>query len=233
MYDKNSFDGTLGLEAASAAIRAEFERVFEAHFMGYDGRFQLWPHEKLYSRGWNVFPLVEDLGEGPAVEVSENCALVPETTAALRRVASLRAARFCVLLPGGYVRPHVDREGSSIQGQLALLAPDRSAMRIGGRLHSASEGECRVFDGRQLREWWNYGGSPRVVLHMDLDPEGAGEPVEDVAGAQERCMGLWQRCRGGFYGASGLRPSGVLALPHKIVRRLLYAIGQGGPSDGR
>jgi beta-hydroxylase len=129
-----------------------------------------------YGDDWGAFPLMLEIWQDDFVglELQDNRARCPRSTAVLDRLPGLVMAGFMRLAPYGYVKPHHDRrEDRIIRAFLALQLPPQE--RTWWR-----ELTTRLLDVRITHQAWNDWDRPRHVLCCDfrLDqtvPTGATE----------------------------------------------------------
>lgn len=179
-FETSGFPFVEELEASTAEIRAEFERLDPA-------KFTAWPEKFLYENRWDVFGLYA-FGR----RLSGNCGLCAGTTAAVERVPGMVTAGFSWLAAGTHIKPHRGYTDSVLRCHLPLIVPDGCALRVGGETRGWEEGRCMIFDDTVEHEAWNRGDSPRVILLLDFVKPGhryAAGVTAEAAGAAARVGG--------------------------------------------
>lgn len=173
-FDRGLFDWIEGLEAQTATIRAELERLLPST-VGRERVFTSEELERQNLRGhdeapsWNGYYFYRH-GERRA----DNCASCPVTAAALETLplARVRAhapeVLFSVFTPGTHLLPHRGVTNTRSVGHLPLIVPADCALRVGGEQHDWAEGRVVVFDDTYEHEAWNRSDRTRVVMIFDI-----------------------------------------------------------------
>jgi aspartyl/asparaginyl beta-hydroxylase (cupin superfamily) len=126
-------------------------------------QFISWQEKFLGGKGWDVFGLYAF-----GMPIHNNCKLCPETTRLIEMIPGVTVAGFSSLAPGTHIVPHVDYPEGILRCNLGLIAPEKSALRVGNKTISWQEGKCLIFDYTTEHEAWNYGDTNRVVLLIDF-----------------------------------------------------------------
>lgn len=223
VLDNAIFPQTDLLRESFPIIREELLNVFQRHYQSVGRHFILWPEEGTYSRAWNLFPLFNGYLEEETQPVADNCSQVPQTTKILQSIPGLHNAGFSVLESGTYIRPHWGDDPSIRRIHLGLIVPPKCAIRVKGETYHWQEGEVFCFDDTSVHEAWNYSGEARVILLIDVRASALDLDTEtgDQRSSKEKLQGKCQVIRRHFYHRSGIRPSGLVGLPHKISHKLL------------
>ena len=223
------------LEDNYSTIRREVDALMQYHPSrggitgGINRNFQMWPQEGVYNRGWNLCGLLAGYTQDTYQRIEDNCALVPETVRILESIPGIHNAGFSVVNDGTYIRPHRGPV-SIIRVHLGIIIPSNCAIRIAGETCYWQEGKVfPAFDDTVVHEAWNYGGggAPRVILLMDFDAEKLPSNLTTTAarrGWKENLGEAFQSVRCNLYNASGIRPSGLVNVPHKITQKMAYAL---------
>ena len=175
-YPRELFPWLATLEAATADIRAEFERVFvedqnrlEPYIAYPDGvPLDQW-RDLNRSRRWSAFFLWRD---GKAVE--ENLARCPRTAALLAKMPLHDVPRhaptafFSILDAHTQIPAHTGVTNTRVIAHLPLVLPGQCRFRVGSETREWRAGEAWVFDDTIEHEAWNESDSPRAILIFDL-----------------------------------------------------------------
>jgi aspartate beta-hydroxylase len=175
-YPREQFPWLPVLEAATADIRVEFERVFtedQASLVPYiaypDGvPLDQW-RELNRSRKWSAYFLWRD---GKPVE--ENQRRCPRTTALLAALpmhdvsGHAPTAFFSILDAGAHIPAHTGVTNSRVIVHLPLVLPGACRFRVGSQTREWRLGEAWVFDDTIEHEAWNDSAFPRAILIFDI-----------------------------------------------------------------
>jgi aspartate beta-hydroxylase len=175
-YPRELF-GWLGeIEAGTAQIRAEFERVFaQDHarlepYIAYPEGVPLDQWKELnHSRRWSVFYLWRD-GK-PIPEHIERC---PQTVALLAKVPMVDIPNigptvfFSILDAHSHIPPHTGVTNSRLVAHVPLVIPPGCRFRVGADTREWRPGTAGVFDDTIEHEAWNDSDVPRAVLIFDI-----------------------------------------------------------------
>ncbi|HZF25229.1 MAG TPA: aspartyl/asparaginyl beta-hydroxylase domain-containing protein [Steroidobacteraceae bacterium] len=164
------------IEAGTAEIRSEFERVFTEDtgrlepYIAYPEGVPLDQWAELnHSRRWSVFYLWRD-GQ-PLKEHLERC---PRTAALLSEapVADVPghapSAFFSILDAKSHIPPHTGVTNTRLIVHLPLVIPGRCRFRVGSQTREWQAGKAWVFDDTIEHEAWNDSDLPRAVLIFDV-----------------------------------------------------------------
>ena len=98
-----------------------------------------------------------------------NCALCPETAAALARVPNLVKAGFSCLEPGCRLHLHSGADRSHYRAHLGLLVPPGDCgLWVSGETRRWETGKMLMFDDTYPHEAWNETQEHRIVLIADV-----------------------------------------------------------------
>jgi aspartate beta-hydroxylase len=164
------------LEAATSAVRSEFERVFAEDqgslvpYIAYPDSVPLDQWRELNrSRRWSAYFLWRD---GKPVE--QNLARCPQTAELLRSLPQhtvpghAPAAFFSILDAGAHIPPHTGVTNSRVIVHLPLVVPPGCRFRVGSTTREWHAGEAWVFDDTIEHEAWNTSDAPRAILIFDI-----------------------------------------------------------------
>jgi aspartate beta-hydroxylase len=164
------------LEAGTAEVRAEFERVFvedqqrlEPYIAYPDGvPLDQW-RELNRSRRWSAFFLYRD---GKRME--ENLERCPRTAALLASLPMHDVPRhaptafFSILDARTNIPAHTGVTNTRVITHLPLVLPGQCRFRVGSETREWRNGEAWVFDDTIEHEAWNDSDSPRAILIFDI-----------------------------------------------------------------
>ncbi len=175
-YPREHFPWLAVLEAATATVREEFERVFAEDqdslrpYIAYPDGVPLDQWRDLNrSRKWSAYFLWRD---GQPVEA--NVARCPRTAALLRTLpmhdvpGHAPTAFFSILDAGSHIPPHTGVTNSRVIVHLPLVLPGQCRFRVGSTTREWRAGEAWVFDDTIEHEAWNDSRLPRAVLIFDV-----------------------------------------------------------------
>ncbi len=165
---KATYPWVSALEAASPAIRREFDRVW-THPEDIPAFHQISPDQARISTGtsWKTYALCI-FGQPVAV----NCAACPETARVLADLPGLQNAWFSILAPGYHIPAHRGPTRALVRCHLGLRVPaarERCWIRVDDQIYCWREGECVLFDDTYEHEVLNDTGEFRAVLFLDID----------------------------------------------------------------
>lgn len=175
-YPRELFPWMASLEAATADVRAEFERAFvedqnrlEPYIAYPDGvPLDQW-RDLNRSRRWSAFFLWRD---GKPEEA--NLARCPRTAALLAKMPMHDVARhaptafFSILDAHTQIPAHTGATNTRVIAHLPLVLPGQCRFRVGSETREWRMGEAWVFDDTIEHEAWNDSDSPRAILIFDL-----------------------------------------------------------------
>jgi aspartyl/asparaginyl beta-hydroxylase (cupin superfamily) len=203
-HEREDFPWLGALEAATEAIRADFERVMAAEraelvpYIQYpdDVPLRQWA-ELNRNRAWTAIHLVQD-----GVTIAANARHCPAAMALLGRLDQPHIPRrgpnamFSLLAPGAHIPPHTGVANTRLVCHLPLIVPPGCWFRVGAETRDWREGEAWVFDDTIEHEAMNPSDQLRVILivdtwHPDLSPAerdavaavlAASDPAEPMEG---------------------------------------------------
>lgn len=175
-FDRAHFPWLAGIEAHTAAIRAEalalLDRDSEAirpYVRQEPGTPQNKWSELDHSLDWSACFLWEYGERNDAV-----CELCPRTAAALAECpqnivpGKAPSAFFSILKPGAHIPPHTGVTNTRAIIHLPLVVPPHCRFRVGGETREWKEGEAFAFDDTIEHEAWNDSDRQRIVLIFDV-----------------------------------------------------------------
>lgn len=188
-FPREMFPWLAGLEAATADIRSELERLLGERegFVPYIQSRADAPtgnsHPLLNNDAWSAFFLWKD--GAPVPGNAERC---PKTIAALAEIPLCRIAGrtpsilFSRLEPGAHIPPHTGFLNTRLICHLPLIVPPGCHLRVGNEQREWRTGEACVFDDTIEHEARNGSDRSRVVLIFDIwRPELTAREREQVA----------------------------------------------------
>jgi aspartyl/asparaginyl beta-hydroxylase (cupin superfamily) len=175
-FDRAHFPWMAEAEAATPAIRAEFEALLAgdpAAIRPYVRQEKGTPHNR-----WSALDNRLDWGACflweygvPNAPVLERC---PETARMLERLprnhipGRAPTAFFSLLRPKTRIPPHTGVTNTRAIIHLPLIVPDGCGFRVGGETRQWQEGVAFAFDDTIEHEAWNDSDDLRVVLIFDV-----------------------------------------------------------------
>ena len=175
-YPRGDFPWLDEIEAGTAAIRREFERVFAEDqdrlepYIAYPEGVPLDQWAELnHSRKWSVFYLWRD---GEPVEA--HLARCPETAALLARAPRVDipgyapTAFFSILDAGAKIPPHTGVTNTRLIVHLPLVVPPGCRFRVGSEVREWQPGKAWVFDDTIEHAAENTSDVPRAILIFDV-----------------------------------------------------------------
>jgi aspartyl/asparaginyl beta-hydroxylase (cupin superfamily) len=174
-FDTANFDWVPGVEAATAAIRAELSALLAAGQKGFrpyiqsdSNRPRLDENPLLDSLAWSTLFLCENgrLDD----DVIARC---PATWAAMQAVplpymTNSPTVMFSLLRPGARINPHTGTHNTRLVCHLPLIVPPECGFRVGNEVREWEEGKLLIFDDTIEHEAWNNSDRDRVVLIFDV-----------------------------------------------------------------
>ncbi|WP_284734583.1 aspartyl/asparaginyl beta-hydroxylase domain-containing protein [Sphingosinicella terrae] len=182
-HEREAFPWLAELEASTAAIRDDFQRVVTAEqaelvpYIQYPDDVPLRQWAALNrSRDWTAIHLVQN-----GIVIEANARHCPATMAILDRLEQPDIPRrgpnamFSLLAPGAHIPPHTGVANTRLVCHLPLIVPNGCWFRVGAETRPWREGEAWVFDDTIEHEAANPSGALRVILivdtwHPDLSP---------------------------------------------------------------
>ena len=146
-YDRADFPWLDAIEAATDAIRAEWQAV------GTGDAVYLWQNGELNEA---------------------NAALCPQTLAALANAPLARipghspSVLFSHMPPGTRIAPRNGPTNTRLQVHLPLVAPGQCRLRVGNDVREWQTGRAWVFDDSMEHAAWNDSDQARVLLQFDI-----------------------------------------------------------------
>lgn len=98
----------------------------------------------------------------------ENLELCPNTAAVLDKIPLAGDAKFAIMQPGGYLKPHFSTFNGRLVCHLGLIVPANCAIRVADEIREWKEGATILFDDTYEHEAWNRGNTLRAVLLLDM-----------------------------------------------------------------
>jgi len=182
-HDREDFPWLAALEAATDAIRGDFERVMAAEraelvpYIQYpdDVPLRQWA-ELNRNRAWTAIHLVQN-----GVTIEANARHCPAAMALLSRLDQPDIARrgpnamFSLLAPGAHIPPHTGVANTRLVCHLPLIVPEGCWFRVGAETRLWEAGRAWVFDDTIEHEALNPSDTLRVIFivdtwHPDLSP---------------------------------------------------------------
>jgi len=182
-HDREDFPWLAALEAATDAIRADFERVMAAEraelvpYIQYpdDVPLRQWA-ELNRNPAWTAIHLVQN-----GVTIDANARHCPAAMALLAGLDQPEIARrgpnamFSLLAPGAHIPPHTGVANTRLVCHLPLIVPPGCWFRVGAETRDWEVGSAWVFDDTIEHEARNPSAALRVIFiidtwHPDLSP---------------------------------------------------------------
>jgi tetratricopeptide (TPR) repeat protein len=182
-HDPEDFPWLAALEAATAGILADFERVMAAEraelvpYIQYPDHVPLRQWAELNrNRAWTAIHLVQN-----GVTIDANARHCPAAMALLggldQPAIPVRGpnAMFSLLAPGAHIPPHTGVANTRLVCHLPLIVPPGCWFRVGDERRDWEVGKAWVFDDTIEHEALNPSDALRVILivdtwHPDLSP---------------------------------------------------------------
>jgi aspartyl/asparaginyl beta-hydroxylase (cupin superfamily) len=175
-YPRQDFPWLTGLEAATAEIRAEFERVFAEDqdqlepYVAYPEGVPLDQWKELnHSRRWSAFYLWRE-----GAPLPQHLARCPRTAAVIEQTPRVDVPKhgptafFSILDAHSHIPPHTGVTNTRLTVHLPLVLPGQCAFRVGDDKREWRLGEAWVFDDAIEHEAWNDSDVPRAILIFDV-----------------------------------------------------------------
>ena len=181
-HDRAQFPALDALEAATPAIRREFDALIAAEaaemvpYIQYPDHVPLAQWKELNrNRDWTAIHLLQN---GRRVEANaRHCPETMKVVAALPQPQVPGAspnAMFSLLAPRTRIPPHTGVANTRLVCHLPLIVPPGCGFRVGASTREWVIGEAFVFDDTIEHEAWNDSDELRVVLIVDLWPPALG-----------------------------------------------------------
>ena len=175
-FERTDFEWLADVEAATADIRGELERLLEASLHDFSPYVSHAPGVPLLqwtelnnSPRWSALFLYKD-GE----RVQANLERCPRTVAALARAPQVQipnrgpTAFFSRLEPNTRIPPHTGSTNTRLTVHVPLIVPPGCGFRVGSEVREWQPGTALIFDDTIEHEAWNDSGEPRVILIFDI-----------------------------------------------------------------
>lgn len=174
-YDPNKFGWLRQLEAATAQIRNELERVLAnpdsmLPYVQIDSAPDTGEWNELnHSLQWSAYHLYKN-----GNPVAANCERCPITTEQLGKLPLVDIAGhapeafFSILKPNTQIPPHFGLANYKLAVHLPLIVPPDCGIRVGHRTETWTIGQCLVFDDSFRHEAWNKSSQLRAVLIFEI-----------------------------------------------------------------
>ena len=174
-HDPEDFPWIAGLEAATNAIRADFERVMAAEhaqlvpYIQYpdDVPLRQWA-ELNRNRAWTAIHLIQN-----GVTIEANARHCPAAMAVLAALEQPDVpgrgpnAMFSLLAPGAHIPPHTGVANTRLVCHLPLIVPPGCWFRVGDDKRDWEVGKAWIFDDTIEHEALNPSEALRVVFIFD------------------------------------------------------------------
>ncbi len=175
-HDRPHFPWLAELEAASGAIREEFDALVSseaAELVAYiqypdDVPLRQWASLNR-SRDWTAIHLLRN-----GVRIDRNARHCPRTMELLDRLPQPAVptaspnAMFSLLAPRTRIPPHTGVANTRLVCHLPLIVPPGCGFRVGAETREWQSGKAFVFDDTIEHEAWNDSGELRVVFIFDV-----------------------------------------------------------------
>lgn len=174
-YEREEFDWVSALEAQTAEIRAELDRILadRSGFRPYLVTDPNSPRKEFHGLNdnpdWSSLYLHEN-GEA----VAANVARAPVTYAAMRALPLCRITTraptimFSLLKGGARIPAHTGMLNTRLICHLPLVVPPGCGFRVGNEVREWEVGKLLIFDDTIEHEAWNDSDQDRVVLIFDV-----------------------------------------------------------------
>ena len=194
-HDRDQFPELDLLEAATSAIRREFDELIAAEatemvpYIQYPDYAPLPQGRELNNnRDWTAIHLWQN-----GVRIEANARHCPQTMEVVAKLPQPKVsgaspnAMFSLLAPRTRIPPHTGVANTRLVCHLPLIIPPNCGFRVGATTRQWEVGKAFIFDDTIEHEAWNDSDELRVVLIVDLWPPALGiaerETVAAVMGA--------------------------------------------------
>lgn len=208
-FDRADFPWLDPIEAATDAIRAEFEAVRASGPDGFSPYIQYGADQPLaqwrelnHNPAWSAFHLVKD-----GVPVAGNAERCPRTMALWRQTpwpdqpGRTPVALFSALQPHTRIPPHVGASNCRLLVHLPLIVPPKCRYRVGSQWREWRPGHCFIFDDTIEHEAWNDSDELRVVLIFDTWHPMLTPDERQLITAMNRALNTFSQDSAGGYGS--------------------------------
>jgi aspartyl/asparaginyl beta-hydroxylase (cupin superfamily)/Flp pilus assembly protein TadD len=175
-YQREDFPWLDEIEAATADVRSEFERVFVEDagqlepYIAYPEGVPIDQWAALnHSRQWSAYYLWRD-----GARVDEHLARCPKTAELLSRApladvpGYAPTAFFSILDAKTHIPAHTGVTNTRLVVHLPLVIPGSCRFRVGSQTREWQAGRAWVFDDTMQHEAWNDSDVPRAILIFDI-----------------------------------------------------------------
>lgn len=190
-YPRADFPWLDRIEAATAEIRAEFERVCAEDsdklepYIAYPEGLPLDQWKELnHSRQWSVFYLWRD-GK-PIQEHLERCPRTAELMSGVPKVDIPGVGPtvfFSILDAKSHIPAHTGVTNTRLVVHVPLVIPEGCRFRVGSDIREWQPGQAWVFDDTIEHEAWNDSDVPRGILIFDIWNPRLSEAERDLVRA--------------------------------------------------
>jgi aspartate beta-hydroxylase len=190
-YPRAQFPWLNDIEAATAEIRSEFERVFAEDadklepYIAYPDGVPLDQWKELnHSRKWSVFYLWRN-----GKPLTDQLARCPKTAALLEKTPKVDipgvgpTAFFSILDAHSHIPAHTGVTNTRLVVHVPLVIPSGCRFRVGSDTREWRPGAAWVFDDTIEHEAWNDSDVPRAVLIFDIWNPYLNEAEQDLVRA--------------------------------------------------
>lgn len=175
-YEPALFPWIAGLQAETAAIKAELEQLLAERREDFTPYIAYQPGDPVnqwrelnHSTAWSSLHLWAH-----GAPVALNLDRCPRTAAALAKIEAVQIAGLCpnamfsALAPRTVIPPHTGETNARLVAHLPLIVPEHCTFRVGYEWRTWREGEVLVFDDTIEHEARNDSDALRVVLIFDV-----------------------------------------------------------------
>ncbi|MFN0183259.1 MAG: aspartyl/asparaginyl beta-hydroxylase domain-containing protein [Aquabacterium sp.] len=207
-FERSRFPWLAPIEAATDAIRGEFEAVLAADrgftpYLTYspDMPLEQWA-ELNQSLRWSAFHLIKD-----GLRVDANADRCPQTMAAISpapqpdQPGRTPVALFSMLKPRTRIPPHVGVSNARLLVHLPLIIPPDCIYRVGNSWRPWKLGEAFIFDDTIEHEARNDSDRLRAVLIFDIWHPELTEPERRMIGELARAQDAFNGSAPAGYGS--------------------------------
>ncbi len=186
-HDRAQFPGIKDLEAATDAIRGEYEALMRSErgelvpYTQYPDHVPLAQWKELNNnRDWTAIHLLQN---GRPVDANaRHCPLTLKLLSDLPQPhipGAAPNAMFSLLAPRTRIPPHTGVANVRLVAHLPLIVPPGCGFRVGATTREWEVGKVMVFDDTIEHEAWNDSDQLRVVLIFDLWPPALDDAERD------------------------------------------------------
>jgi beta-hydroxylase len=166
-YDLEQFPWVREVKAITPRIQAELAQVL-ARKENLPSIQDISPEQRALTTdaGWKTFYFF-----GYGLRSDKNCALCPDTVAALNKIPGMVSGYYSIFAPGKRLPPHRGPYNGVLRFHLGLKVPASDAtcaIKVGSQTRSWAEGEALIFDDTYQHTAWNLTPEWRAVLFVDF-----------------------------------------------------------------